>query len=342
MKSVRTGGFLLLLLFALIFPWSFSNPAITEVAVFSLLYAASAIGWNIFSGYTGYISLGHATFFGVGAYTMALLCQDWTIPAGLTPFLLLPLSGLVACTCAALAGWVALRVRGNPFVIITIAIFFSFQLLAYNLGDLTGGSIGMNLPIPPWSGTLFNVPFYYAALLLSLAALGLSWWVRSSKFGLGLLAIRDDEDRARGLGIPATDKWIAYILSALFAGIAGGIYAYFVGSIYPATVFDPTFDVAITLMTFLGGLGTLGGPVVGALLIEPMQQYLTLQFGAAGFDQILYGGIFLATLLVLPKGIIPSLRWRWMKWHNAHLYAPVEQVLPPEEFPVKTGGERNG
>ncbi len=339
MKQVRVGGGVLVLLLALLFPWLFPNPAVTSIAVFTLLYAASAIGWNLFSGYTGSISLGHATFFGVGAYTMAILCQDWHVPAGPFPFLLLPLSGLAACACATLAGWVVLRVRGNAFVIVTIAIFFSFQLLAYNLGGLTNGSTGITLPIPPWSGEVFNVPFYYAALALSLLALGLSGAVRASKFGLCLLAIRDDEDRARSLGVPTgTYIWVAYVLSALFAGVAGGIYAYFVGSIYPAFAFDPTFDIAITLMSFLGGLGTLWGPLVGALLIEPLQQYLTLQFGVSGWDHILYGAIFLVTLLVLPRGIIPSLH-RW--WQQAHTHVPMEGVLVQEQALVPIEEERH-
>lgn len=317
MKQVRISTLLLLLLllFACAFPLLFPNPAVTSIAVFTLLSAASTTGWNIFSGYTGYISLGHATFFGMGAYTLAIVCQDWNIQGGPIPFLLLPLSGLVACACAVPAGWIALRVRGNTFVIITIALFFSFQLLASNLHSVTNGSVGMNLPAPTWNGDGFNTPFYAVSLALLLLALGVSWWVRTSKYGLGLLAIRDDEDRARSLGVrTGAFKLGAYVLSALFAGIAGGIYAYFVGSIYPQFAFDPTFDVAITLMAFLGGLGTLWGPVVGALLVVPLQQSLTLQFGANGLDQIVYGLLFLFILLVLPEGIVPSLQQRWVKW----------------------------
>jgi branched-chain amino acid transport system permease protein len=297
------------LLLALVFPWCLPNPAVTSIAVFTLLYAASAVGWNIFSGFTGYISLGHAAYFGLGAYTMAIACQDWQISAGLAPFLLLPLSGLVACLGAVVLGWIALRVRGNTFVVITIAIIFTFQLLAYNLAGITNGSTGMDLPVPSWSGAVFNLPFYYVSLALCLLALGVCWWVRNSKFGLGLLAIRDDEERAVSLGVrTGTYKLTAYVLSAFFAGVAGGIYAYFVGSIYPPFAFDPNYDVAITLMSFFGGLGTVWGPLLGTVLVGPLQQYMTLQFGENGFSQILYGCIFLGTLLLLPEGIVPSLQ----------------------------------
>jgi branched-chain amino acid transport system permease protein len=319
----RHGVLGLLLLLACVFPWLVPNPAVTTIAVFTVLYAAAAVAWNVFSGYTGYISLGHATFFGVGAYTLAIVCQDWQIPAGPAPFLLLPLCGLAACACAVPAGWLVLRVRGHTFVIITIALFFSFQLLAFNLRDLTDGSIGLNLPAPSWSGADFNLPFYEVSLALLLLALCVSWWIRSSKYGLGLLAIRDDEDRARGLGLPTgAYKLSAYILSAAFAGVAGGIYAYFVGSIYPQFAFDPTFDVAITLACFLGGLGTLWGPLLGALLLVPLQQYLTVQFGATGLDHIVYGLLFLFLLLVLPEGIIPSLQRRWRKRRSVAVQGP--------------------
>ncbi|MEO9060195.1 MAG: branched-chain amino acid ABC transporter permease, partial [Ktedonobacteraceae bacterium] len=138
------------------------------------------------------------------------------------------------------------------------------------------------------------------------------WWIRNSKFGLELLAIRDDEDRAVGLGVNAgASKLIAFVLSALIVGMIGAIWAYFVESIYPATTFDPNFDVAIALMTFLGGLGTLFGPLLGALILEPTQQYFTLQYGQNGYYLIIYGALFLIIIILLPRGIIPTLTDRW-------------------------------
>jgi branched-chain amino acid transport system permease protein len=248
------------------------------------------------------------------AYTLALLCQDWRITANILPLFLLPLSGGVASLFALPLGWVALRVRGNTFVILTIAIFFSFQLLAYNLPGITHGSVGMDLPTPSWSGDIYNTPFYYAALALVVLALVVAWGVRRSKYGLGLLAIRDDEDRALGMGIKAGRyKLIAYVLSAWFVGVAGGIYAYFVGSVDPSFVFNPAFDVAITLTCFLGGLGTLSGPIVGAVIVVPLQQYLTLQFEEPGVSQIFYGIVFLTTLLASPEGVVPSIQTWWKR-----------------------------
>ena len=339
MKIFKTVGLLALLALAIGFPLLFPNPAVTTIAVFTLLFAAATTGWNIFSGYTGYIALGHAAYFGVGAYALAIMCQDWNIPGGYMPFLLVPLAGLAAAAAGVVLGWIALRVRRHTFVVITIAMFFILQLLAYNLIGLTKGSTGLGLPIPDWSsdafstqleqllgglqwvapgdwnGIYFNIPFYYVTLTVLLVAIAISWWVRNSKYGLGLLAIRDDEDRALGLGVKAgPSKLAAFVISALIVGMVGAIWAYFIESIYPFSAFDATFDVAIALMAFLGGLGTIAGPILGALLLEPTQQYFTLQFGQSGYYLVIYGALFLVVILLLPRGIIPTLRARWARF----------------------------
>jgi branched-chain amino acid transport system permease protein len=313
MKIYGKSGFLVLLLVIFVaFPLVFSNPAVTSIAIFALVFAIAATGWNIFSGYTGYIALGHAAYFGIGAYAITILSLDWHLPGGYKPFLLLPLAGLIAAAFALPLGWIALRTRRHTFVVITVATFFILQLLAYNLTGLTNGSTGLSLPIPDWSGDFFNLPFYYVALLMLLIALGVSWWIRNSKYGLGLLAIRDDEDRALGLGIKTEPfKLVAFVISAFFVGIAGAIYAYFIGSVYPPFAFDALFDLAIALMAFLGGLGTLSGPILGALVLESTQQYFVLQYGASGYYLIIYGVLFLVIILLLPQGIIPTLSKRW-------------------------------
>ncbi len=315
MKRAKTILLVLLLLLALGFPLLFPNPAVTSVAVFALLFAAAATGWNIFSGYTGYIALGHAAYFGVGAYALAIMCQDWNVPGGYLPFLLVPVAGLVAMLFSIPLGWIALRVRRHTFIVVTIAMFFIMQLLTYNLTGLTKGSTGLSLPIPSdWGGDFFNTPFYYGALVLLLLALAISWWVRNSKYGLGLLAIRDDEDRALSLGVKTgISKLTAFMISALLVGMVGATWAYFVESIYPAVAFDPLFDLAIALMTFLGGLGSLGGPILGALLLETTQQYFTLQFSESSYYLVIYGILFLVTMLLMPRGIIPTLQARWSK-----------------------------
>ncbi len=330
MRLFRIAGLLLLLAFAIAFPLLFPNPAVTTIAVYTLMFAAAATAWNIFSGYTGYIALGHAVFFGTGAYALAIMCQDWHIPAGYTPFYLLPLAGLAAAIIAIPLGIIALRTRRHTFIVITIAFFFIFQLLAYNLRGLTNGSSGIDLPIPTWSGDFYNDPFYYIVLAVLLLALAVSWWVRNSKYGLGLLAIRDDEDRALGLGVKTgPSKLTAFMISAFFVGILGGLYAYFVEvGIYPSVVFDPLYDIAIALMSFMGGIGTLAGPIIGALILEPTQQYFTIAYGENGWYLVIYGAMFLVIILLLPRGIVPTISERWTRWQASRSNRQEEAIVP--------------
>ncbi len=312
MRKFKPALLALLFVIAATFPLVFSNPAVTTIAVFTMIYAASGTAWNIFSGYTGYIALGHAAFFGTGGYVLALICLHWNIPAGYEPFLFVPVAGLVAALVAIPVGLVSLRTRRHTFVVITIAIFFIFQLMAYNLRSLTGGSAGLSLPTVLWSGDFFNLPFYYAAFVVFLMALLVSWWVRSSKYGLTLLAIRDDEERARSLGVHADpSKLGAFVISALFVGMAGAIWAYFLEAIYPPFAFNPLFDVSLALMGFMGGMGTLSGPIIGALIIIPTEQYFALEYGTSGLYLIAYGALFLAVILLLPEGIVPTVSKRW-------------------------------
>jgi branched-chain amino acid transport system permease protein len=318
MKQLRTFAWIIAGLIVLAgFPLVFPNPAVTSVAIFTLLFATAATAWNMFSGYTGYISLGHASYLGVGSYALAIICQHWNIEGGYAPFLLVPVAGLIAGVFSIPLGWVALRVRRHTFVIVTLAIFNVLQLLAFNLDGVTNGSGGMFLPNPPWDADFFNTPFYFAAAILLLVALAVSWWVRQSKYGLGLLAIRDDEDRALGLGVKVgVSKLSAYVISAVMVGMAGAITVYFVGTVYPGFAFDPSYDVALIVMVFLGGSATLTGPLLGAFLLEPVRNYLTLQFNNSDLDLILFGALFLVIILFLPQGIVPALRKWWVNWRT--------------------------
>ena len=307
-KPVRRGGTALVLAALAAFPLVFTNPAVTSIGVFTMIFLVAACGWNIFSGYSGYISIGHAAYYGIGQYTVALLVLHLKVAAGWDTFALLPLAGLVSAVLAVPIGFLLLRVRKHTFIILTVAVMFILQLLAFNLTSWTSGSGGLELPFPTWTGAFFNEPFYYVGLAAAVIACAVSWWVRRSKYGLGLLSIRDDEDRARGLGIRTTrTKLIAYAMSAFFVGVAGGLYAPFVGSVYPQFGFDPNFDLAVAVLVFVGGIGTLSGPVVGTLLLIPLQQYFYLQFGNDNFFLIAYGVLFLLILRLLPGGIAPSI-----------------------------------
>jgi branched-chain amino acid transport system permease protein len=289
-----------------LFPLVITNGTATNIAVVTLIFVAVTSAWNLFSGYSGYLSLGHAIFYGTGAYFLVVAAKDWNL-TGSAVFWLIPLGGVAAAVIAVPLGLVALRVRRHTFVVITIAFFFIAQLSASNL-SVTGGSSGMLVPAPGnWDPATYNNPFYYLAMILAAGSVALSWQVRRSRFGLQLRAIRDDEDRAAGLGVRAMPvKLTALVLSGFITGMAGALWVYFIGEAFPQFVFDPLFDLAVVLMAFFGGLGTVAGPVLGALILAPAQLYLNLQQANGYSSEILFGALFLVVILFLPRGVVPT------------------------------------
>ena len=309
----RAGGILVLLAAIAVFPLVFTNALVTTIAVDTLIFVAAASAWNIFSGYSGYISLGHAVFFGCGAYTVGIAARDWHL-TGNAVFALIPLAAVVAAVIAVPFGLVALRVRRHTFVVVTIAIFFIFQLMAANF-SFTGGTSGLSAPFLAWNPATYNDPFYYLALAIVVGTVGLAWLIRGSRFGLQLRAIRDDEDRARGLGVRTMRvKLAAFVISAFVTGMLGGLWFYFITQVLPQSGFDPLFDLSVALIAFFGGLGTVSGPVLGALILVPAQQYFTEQFTNDYLSQIVFGSLFLVVILLLPRGVIPTAGEKIASW----------------------------
>ena len=290
---------------AIAFPLVFSSPVVTNYAIYALIFVAVVSAWNVFSGFSGYISLGHAVFFGSGAYAVGIAARDWHIN-GVAVFALLPLAAAVGAVIAVPFGLVALRVRRHTFIVITIAVFFIFQLMAFNF-SFTGGTIGVAAPFLPWSPTSFNDRFYYITLGCAAAMIVIAVLIRRSRFGLQLRAIRDDEDRARGLGVHAMRvKLTAFVLSGAVTALVGGVWFLYLTQVQPQSGFDPLFDLTLVLMAFLGGLGTITGPIIGALIIEPGQLYLTIRFTNGYLSEILLGALFLLIVLFVPRGLVPT------------------------------------
>ena len=329
MTVVRVAGGLAALAILAGFPIAFSNPTTTTIAFFVVIFMVAATAWNAFAGLSGYIALGHAVFFGSGAYALAIGAEKLHLAGGWAVFALVPFAGAVAGLIAIPFGLIALRTRRHTFVVITIAIFFIFQLSAFNLG-ITGGSSGLQTPTPLWTAIGYNQRFYYVAALILVLTVAMAWGIRRSRFGLQLLAIRDDEDRARGLGVrTARVKLLAFVASAIPTGMVGAVYAYFLGQIFPQFAFDPLFDITIALMAFFGGLGTLSGPLLGALVLESLQQEFTLNFSADGLYLIVYGALFLVVILLLPRGVIPTLAALVPRARERYLRRP--DVPPPHD-----------
>ena len=305
--AVKGGLLVAVIALAIAFPQVLTNPAVTNYGVFAMIFVTVASAWNIFSGNSGYISLGHAVFYGSGAYALGLMAKGWNVE-GTTVFALLPLVGVIGAGIALVFGLIALHVRRHTFIVITIAVFFIFQLMAFNF-SFTGGSSGLNSPFLSWPLASFNTPFYYIALGFAAGTMAIAWVIRRSRFGLQLRAIRDDEDRARGLGVKTMRvKLAALVISGAITAMIGGVWFYYIGQVQPQTGFDPQFDLLIVVMAFLGGYGTIAGAALGALIIEPGTLWLNTQpqFSGGYLSQILLGVVFLFVILVLPRGIIPT------------------------------------
>ena len=250
-------------------------------------------------------------------------------------FALYPLGGLVAAVVAVPFGLIALRVRRHTFVVVTIAVFFIFQLMASNF-SWTGGAIGIIPPFLNWDAATVWNPFYYAALLIAIVAAVLAWAIWGSRFGLQLRAIRDDEDRARGLGVRTMRvKLTAFMISGFITGTLGGLYFYYQADALPQYAFNPFFDLTIALMAFLGGFGTLAGPIFGALLLEPYlgwaQQQVTNTYAA----QIVLGALFLIVIIFLPRGILPTVGEKLTALRASRQRRAAERATgPPSGLPV--------
>jgi len=269
----------------------------------SIMWIGLAIAWDVLAGYTGYLNFGHGAFFGAGAYITAFLIKF----VG-APFLLaMPAGGLAAALLAFISGIPTLRLKGAYFAIATWAMARALQQLALVL-DITGGPDGMRLP--PYLHPQF---FYYVMLVLVAGTFALMWYLlEHAPFGLKVKAIREDEAGAMSLGIhPTVIKMQAYLLSTVPAGLIGGVYAYWITYIDPASVLgDLVTDQAVVMAVF-GGLGTLIGPIIGAVIIY---FFKTLFWAYLSDYQVLYliilGILIAMSVVFLPNGLYGTLTGR--------------------------------
>ena len=293
---------------------------VLNLLFFTLMYAALASSWNIVGGFAGYPSLGHAAFFGIGAYATGIWFQHHTVTSGYEPFMILPLVGVLAAVIGLPVAFIAMRTRADVFAIVTITLLFVVQTLAFNLRAITGGAQGLSMPIPPFDAASFEVPFYYAMLALLLLSMVITLGSMRSKIGLSLQAVAADEDKARGIGVHVTGvKVLAFAVSVGIAAMVGGVWAYYQSFIYPQFAVDPLITIGMVLMTFLGGRATLWGPVIGAFILEPAHRYLAYQLGGLQIYLIAYAATFLIIMLLLPRGIVPTIADRLRRRRRAGL-----------------------
>jgi len=268
--------------------------------VWSLAFAVIlASAWNLLGGFAGQVSLGYSAFLGIGAYATVLLSLR-----GVNPFLTLPLGAALAAAFSVLIGLPAFRLRGPYFTIATIGVGEVVRVCASSV-SFTGGSSGLRMPPDSFDFTLN----YLSMVALAIAVVALAAFVKRSAFGHALAAIRQDIDAAEALGIDSTRfKLAVHALSAAVIGVAGGLYAINFQYIAPGSVFDFRLSLSIVLMPIVGGVGTIAGPVLGALVFSTLQIKLLSIPALRDSYLFLYGTLLIVVMLFEPKGILGLLR----------------------------------
>jgi ABC-type branched-subunit amino acid transport system permease subunit len=311
----------------LVLPIFVHQGAYLDLLQFTFMYAAMSVGWNIMGGFAGYVSLGHVGFFGLGSYIAGLMVVHWGIPV----FVSAPLVGILIAIAGAGLGWVSLRARGTSFVIVTLTFTYMIQLVALNWRDVTGGSAGLYLPLLQLPGNLVVVPFYYSMLVLLVVSIAVSMFIRRTKFGLGLVAIREEEGKADGSGVNTSFyKILAFAISVSFAGAAGALHAQYLNYIDPDLAFELVITLNLIIMTLVGSRGTIWGPVLGAFIVFPLGQYLIylVPTGIAGQVHLVALGVVLVLVVMfLPDGLITS----WENWRNRGKVGPTDGVRQAPE-----------
>ena len=329
-------------------PFTWNDLYIQNVLILIMLLAIMASTWNVMGGFTGYISLGHSAYLGIGAYTTAVLVVNvgWPWWAGIAAS---------AVTSALLAGCFGLATRwarGHAFVMVTFAALELLKLIVMNLTDFTNGNHGIVMPFLRTSREAQLWPYYFGMLAMLILTVALVIAIRRSKFGAGLLSIREDEDKAASVGVPISRyKVIAFVLSGIPVGIAGGIYAYYIGFVEPRGMFTIAVSMQIVLAVLLGGRGTIAGPLLGAAIVEPLSQVTTSLVGGAdggAWRLVIFGGFLLAVILLLPQGIIPAVGSLVRRWRDRSAVAPtgkrfdLEQRVPAAIALDVLGTSRHG
>ncbi len=299
-----------------------------QLATDVLTFATLAYGWNLISGFTGYLSFGQSSFFGLGAYTTGMLVLHGHVPW----YFAIGPAGLVAAAAAVLLGPIMLRLRG---ILFALGMFGLARILSvvFSDWDFAGGSLGITLP-----AQLTPTAVYIGMALLTLAAFALNAFFARSGFGLDAMSVREDEDAAAALGVPTTRvKVIAFILSAALAGLAGGLVAWSRSYFDPSGAFDPAIDLRTVVFVLFGGIGTLWGPLLGTAVLMVVGEQFLVYF--PNLELALYGGVVIATVLALPGGLVSlANRFGWLRRRAALAPPSLPVDAPPPRAPLIEGG----
>ena len=304
-KIFTAAHFILLAVILLLIAFPFFGPPLffLSLLISIFLFISLTESWNLLGGYTGYISLGHVVFFSIGAFTTAVCMNQF----GISPFVTALLGGVIAGGFAALVGFPVLRLKGAYFSISSLLLAVISQLIFLNW-EFVGGSVGLWYKLMPVSIEANRLIFYEVMLGLALLITLVVRYVEKSKFGAGLITIREDEDVAKTIGINAPLlKLKAFVLGSFFAGVVGGIYGYYLSFIHPDITFNINTSLLILLMAFFGGCTTWAGPLLGAIVLSLANQ-LIVTFIGAEISRVLYGLILILVIIFMPNGMIEYLK----------------------------------
>ncbi len=299
---------LLALSLLLIVPALSGSAFIVHIFVTICVFAGLSTAWNIVGGYAGQLSLGHTIFYGIGAYTAALLIQH----VGLTPWVGMWGGALVSAAVAVGIGYPCFRLRGPYFALATIAFLEVIRLLATHFHTVTGGSAGLIVPLNlGWAWMIFHdkINYLFIAFGLLLLCLAVSLWVRHSRLGYYLTAVREREDAASAAGINNTRvKLQAVVISAVLTSLIGSFHAMYLTFLEPATMFSLTTAIEIAMYALIGGLGTVAGPLLGTILVVPIAEASRGWLGASasGLHGFVYGSVLVLITLTLPGGLVST------------------------------------
>ncbi|MBV6271373.1 branched-chain amino acid ABC transporter permease [Alcaligenaceae bacterium CGII-47] len=312
MNSVSVARIGKLALVALVlFPMAYGDTYFLSVGILALLYAYLALSWNILGGIAGQLSLGHAAYFGIGAYTSTWLFSK----LGLTPWLGMFAGAAFAILAAILIGAASFRLRGAYYALATLAASMVLKTLVENADTLLEGSRGMEVPLLGDAILYFQHTskyFYYlVALAFVLIAAYLNHAILGSRMGFYLTAIRNDQEAAEALGVRVTRyKLYAAMLSAGLTALGGTFYAQYVLFISPDKVFGANTSIVIAVICIIGGRGTLWGPILGAALLLPAEDIARrMTGGLVGADMLLYGLLLMLVIRLQPQGLLAILGW---------------------------------
>lgn len=284
-------------------PLVVTNSYYRYAGVLMVMFMVMATSWNLVGGFTGYVSLGHAAFFGFGAYSTGLIAGNSRLSVVLALLATVAIGFAVGCVIGA----VALRARGASFVIVTIALVYMGALLAQGLRSLTGGSRGLDVTrLYAFETRAGRHAAYLVTFAVLLAAVLALWnYIDGSKFGMGLKAVREDEDRAQSLGVNTTAfKVVAFAMSASMVAVSGGLYATWTGFIDPIFVFGVQISAQLVLMSLLGGTRSLWGPALGAAIIVPGSEFFLVNLPE--YHLLAMGLALAAVVMLMPNGVIPT------------------------------------